>query len=304
MKKLNFHRLAQCVAIFFGLTGAALAEPVEIVGTLRSANGVPLSGQISIFQDVPQLIATHHTVDKTGSFKISSDSRGGLVIHGSATRYASMEKVIPSGSTGVVRVDLALPPARDLQGRVIDSLGSGVPGAAVRIRYHEPDKPVRRVSFDDVEEQRTDGDGRFLLRDVGIGVPLVVDVLAPDYVPTSSRQIRLAAREGKVDEIVVSLEKQGASVVVQVLDKEDQAVGDAGVTLLADPAGLVASDRGSWLHPRAFRQRGVTSQLGNVRFRGVPTGRIIVRVKTADSVAEQRAVVSEGQELRVTLRIL
>ena len=139
---------------------------------------------------------------------------------------------------------------------------------------------------------------------MGINVPFVLDVLASDYVPTSSRQVRLAAEEDKVDEIVVALDKRGASVVVQVLDKEDRAVGDAAVTLLADPAGVGAEARGSWLHPKAFRQRGVTSALGNVRFRGVPPGRVIVRVKTVDSATEQRAVVSEGQELRVTLRML
>ena len=304
MQNTNFQILIRWTVVFFSLVGTAAAAPIEIVGTLRNTNGVPLSGQISIFQEVPHLIATHHTVDKTGSFKIASDSRGGLVIHAAANGHASVEIVIPSGATGVVSVDFALPPARDLQGRVVDSLGSGVPAAAVRVRYHEPGKAVRRVSFDDAEEKRNDGDGRFLVRDVGINVPFVLDVLASDYVPTSSRQIRLAAGEVKVDEIVVSLDKRGASVVVQVLDKEDRAVGDAAVTLLADPAGLGAEARGSWLHPKAFRQRGVTSLLGNVRFRGVPPGRIIVRVKTVDSATEQRAVVSEGQELRVTLRML
>ena len=72
----------------------------------------------------------------------------------------------------------------------------------------------------------------------------------------------------------------------RILDKEDRAVGDAAVTLLADPAGLGAEARGSWLHPRSFRRRGVTSRLGNVRFRGVPPGRIIVRVKAAKGTAE------------------
>ena len=93
-------------------------------------------------------------------------------------------------------------------------------------------------------------------------------------------------------------------MVVEVLGKADSPVPDAAVTLLADPAGLGAKDRGSGLHPRAFRQRGVTSRLGNVRFRGVPPGRIIVRVKAARGTVEQRAVVSAGQELRLTLRIL
>lgn len=114
----------------------------------------------------------------------------------------------------------------------------------------------------------------------------------------------MAAGEAKEDEVVIALDKRGASVVVQVLEKEERAVRHAAVTLLADPAGLGAEARGSWPCPQAFRKHGVTSRLGNVRFRGVPPGRIIVRVKTVDSATEERAVMSEGQELRLTLRIL
>lgn len=63
-------------------------------------------------------------------------------------------------------------------------------------------------------------------------------------------------------------------------------------------------ERGSWLHHRAFRQERFTSSMGNVRFTGVPPGRIIARIKTADGTTEQRAVVSSGQELDITLRML
>ena len=48
----------------------------------------------------------------------------------------------------------------------------------------------------------------------------------------------------------------------------------------------------------------MTSRLGNVRFRGVPPGRIIVRVKASGGATEQRAVVSSGQEIQITLRML
>ena len=93
-------------------------------------------------------------------------------------------------------------------------------------------------------------------------------------------------------------------VVVRVLDKADLAVSGVKVMLLADPAGLGANTRGSWLHQQAFRQQGVTSRLGNVRFSGVAPRRIIARIKTADGTAEQRAVVSSGQELHIALRKL
>ena len=281
----------------------AIASPVEIVGTLKNTDGTALSGQISIFQEVPHLRVTHHHTDATGSFRIASNSRGGLVIHATAKNHASQERVIPSGISGTVTFNIVLPVAQDIEGRVVDALGNGLPAASVRVRYHEPDKPVRRVGFH--RDERTDGDGRFLIRDVGIQVPFVVDVLASDYPPASSKRTTLAAGETRLDDIVLG--NRGASVVVQVLDNADGAVSDVTVLLLADPAGLGNDTRGSWLHPRGFRRQGVTSQLGNVRFSGVPPGRIIARVKTADSnnstSAEQRAVVSSGQELRITLRM-
>lgn len=227
-------------------------------------------------------------------------SQGELVIHAAAARHTSAKRVLPSGTSGTVSINFALPLAQDIQGRVVDSLGNGVPDAAVQVRYHEPDKPVRRLFFG--PDERTDGDGRFLIRDVGIQVPFGVDVLAPDYAPTSSKQMKLPAGTTKLDDIVLG--ERGARVVVRVLDKADLAVSGVKVMLLADPAGLGTNTRVSWLHHQAFRKQGVTSRLGNVRFSGVPPGRIIARIKTTDGTAEQRAVVSSGQELHITLRKL
>lgn len=300
MQNNKLHHLTRCASSFFCLLCSAAASPVEIVGTLRSTNGTALSGQIAVFQEVPQLTVTHHQTDATGSFSISTNSQGGLVIHATARGHASAERVISSGASGTVTLNIVLPRAQDIEGRVIDNSGNGVPGAAVRVRYHEPGKPVRRVGFD--RGERTDGDGRFLIQDVGIQVPFVVDVLAADYSPASSKRTKLGAGETKVDDIVLG--ERGAVVVVHVLDKADTAASDVRVMLLADPAGVGADARGSWLHHRAFRQRGFTSRMGNVRFTGVPPGRIIARIKTADGTTEQRAVVSSGQELQVTLRML
>ena len=99
----------------------------------------------------------------------------------------------------------------------------------------------------------------------------------------------------------IVLGQPGATVVVGLIDKAGNPVPNAGVMLLADPAGLSAESRGSWLHHRAFRQRAVTSALGNARFTGVPPGRIIVRVKTASDAGEQRGTAVSNQELRVDL---
>ena len=220
------------------------------------------------------------------------------IVPGQAVPENHFEK--ESAALGLVTVGFALPVGQDVQVRVVDAEGRGVPGAALRVRYHEPGKPLRRVAFD--PEELTDGDGRLLLRDVGIEVPFVVDVLAPHYPPVSSERARLAAGKTAMEDIVLG--KPGATVVVELVDKDDAPVPGAAVTLLADPAGLADDARGSWLHHRAFRQRAVTSALGNVRFSGVPPGRVIVRAKTRSEAIEQRAVAVSNQELRVTLRAL
>ena len=89
--------------------------------------------------------------------------------------------------------------------------------------------------------------------------------------------------------------------MVGLNDKAGNPVSGAGVMLLADPAGLPAESRGSWLHQRAFRQRAATSSLGNVSFTGVPPGHIIVRVKTASDTIEHRGTAVSNQELQVSL---
>ena len=63
----------------------------------------------------------------------------------------------------------------------------------LRVHYHEPDKPLRRVSFD--PEEVTDGDGSLTLRGAVIQITFVVEVLAPNYPPTSSKLTKLAAGE-------------------------------------------------------------------------------------------------------------
>ena len=240
---------------------------------------------------------TSHDVDKSGLFEIVIDSERELVLHAAALNHPPAEQILPAGTTGVVTVNFMLPLGQNVQVKVVDALGQGVPGAALLVRYHELEKPVRRVSDDSGE--LTDGDGSLLLRDVGIQVPFIVDVLAPNYPPASSKLTKLAAGDTQMEDIVLG--EPGATVVVELLDKTGDPAPDTWVTLLADPAGLTAESRGSWLHPRAFHQRAVTSPLGNARFTGVPPGRVIVRVKTPTDSTEQRAVAVSNQELRLSL---
>ena len=101
----------------------------------------------------------------------------------------------------------------------------------------------------------------------------------------------------------IVLGEPGATVVVELQDKAGEGVADTEVRLIANPAGYPAAAQGSWLHPLGFRQIALTSAQGQARFTGVPPGRIIVRVKTADGASEQQGVAVSGKELRLTLRM-
>lgn len=299
MNNANTH-CTKPFAVLLLLAAAASAAPVEIAGTLRDTNGDFLSGTIKVFQEGRQIRVTDHQVDATGNFRIASDAGGGIVVYAEAPGHPPAEKAIPAGTAGFFPLNFVLPLGQDVRGRVIDARGKSVPDASVQVRYHEPGKPIRRVSFNG--DNRTDAGGRFLLRGVGIQVPFHVDVYAPDYVAASSKRTKLAAGAATMDDIVLG--ERGASVVVNLLDKSGAPVSGSDVMLLADPAGLSAEARGSWLHHKSFRQRAATSARGSVRFSGVPPGRIIVRAKTPAESVEQRAVAVSAQELRLTLRAL
>lgn len=287
-------------AVFLGLFAPVVAAPVEILGTLQNVNGFSLPGKITVIQEVPHLSFTTHEVADDGLFRFTSDSAGALVLHAAATDYPSAERVIAAGITGVVTVDFTLPLGQDVEVRVVNADDNGVARAELRVRYNEPGKPIRRVSFE--QEKRTDGDGRLVLQDVAIQTPFVVDVLAPNYPPTSSSLTTLIDGDAQMEDIVLG--EPGATVVVELLEETGLSpVADTWVTLLADPSGLAAEDRDSWLHHRAFRQREVTSALGNARFTGVPPGRILVRVKTETGSVQEWGDAVSNQELKVSLRM-
>ncbi len=274
-----------------------VASEVQINGTLQSGDGDDLSGIVVVITNAPNITSSHHQVE--GAFRITADASGGLVVLARSKGRPNAERTVPAGSSGSVTLDFKLPEGQRVKGRVVDSEGHGVPGAMVRVRYHEPEKPLRRIAFDAAEE--TDDNGEFMILNLGVNVPLVIDVYANGYVATSSEQLKITAGARTLPKNI-ELVNRGGTVIVQLRDKLDAPVAGAQVMILADPSGWPSESRGSWMHARSFHQAGNTSDLGNIRFSGVPAGKVLIRAKFADGVAEQRTTVVPDQE--IPLRIV
>ena len=203
------------------------------------------------------------------------------------------EHYIAAGTTGPVVINFALPQGQYLKGKVVDEEGNGIADALVQVRYYEPDKPIRRTAFNNFE--RTDADGLFLLQAVGIDVEFVVDVLADEYLPKSSKRFKRAAEDTLLDDIV--LDRRGGTAHVQVLDSSGALIGGVRVHLSADPAGYTADERGSLLHGRVYNQRADTSGFGNVLFTRVPPGRIRFSVYTQDGEIKKETSIAENEQV-------
>ena len=139
-----------------------------------------------------------------------------------------------------------------------------------------------------------------MIPNLGIDVPFVIDAYAKDYVAASSEQLKITSSTDTLPKSIV-LGDRGGTVVAQLRDKQANPVAGIEVMMLADPSGLPSNSRGSWTHVKSFHQVGNSSSLGNVRFSGVPVGKILVRAKFDQGVAEQRATVVSGQELSLQL---
>lgn len=276
---------------------AASGAPVVITGSLVDANKQSLSGNLSVFQEKPEIAVTHYEVE--GTFEISANSEGGLVLHAWAEGHPSVEHVVESGASGKLEINFTLPLGQEVIGRVVDEHGNGLEGAALQVRYDEPHKSIRRVLME--QDVLTDGDGQFTLPNVGVGKPFYIDVYAPSYLAKSSKRIKLEAGQQKVNDII--LEDPGGTVVVELVNEDGLPVSGVEVLLFADTAAWPQDAEGSWLHHNSFEQRGTASEHGNVRFSGVPPGRIAVEVKTKDGRVTEELTAVANQETKVTLSV-
>lgn len=142
--------VANLSAVWCGLAtivASLSASPVTLGGTLRDTAGKGIDGTIMVVPMKSGIDISHYRVDAFSSFKIESEARGSLVVHSSALGHASSEIIVPGGTSGTVSLNLLLPATQDVEGRAVDVRGSGIPGAALQLRYSTPGKPNRPVSL-------------------------------------------------------------------------------------------------------------------------------------------------------------
>ena len=133
--------LFACGTTLLLISASLVASDVLIVGTLQSSDGSDLAGTIAVITGAPDITVSNHQVE--GGFEIEADSTRGLIVHARSNGRPTDEASIPAGSSGTVALDFTLPEGRSVKGRVVNSTGNGVQGAAIRVRYHEPEKPLR-----------------------------------------------------------------------------------------------------------------------------------------------------------------
>ncbi len=274
-------------------------QSVEIAGSLRSTDGEALGGTVEIIEEGLELTVTAYIVDRGEDFRISAQTKDGILVCVTTHGRPPFERFLPPGTSGNLRLDVEFPEAQRLSGRVSDGAGNGISGATVHVRYHEPDQPLRRAAFHVFH--RTDRDGTFQLNDVGVGVPFFVDIHIAGYRPKSFGP--LIREIGHTDVGNLVLDEDGGTVVVHLHDRNGSTVQGARVVLLADPAGYRSHERGSLLHGRGFHQRAETSPSGTARFGGVPPGRIRIHAVTPHGETRFQGVVAATQTVEIQLAV-
>ena len=117
------------VVVFLALGAllvAAVAVPVEIVGTLQHVNSVAPSGKILVVQEMPHLSITTYGVEQDRRFRFTCDSEGPLVIHAVSRGRSPVERASDAVTTTAVVVNLSPPLGRSVPVRVVDAEGNAV----------------------------------------------------------------------------------------------------------------------------------------------------------------------------------
>ncbi|MEM7351997.1 MAG: carboxypeptidase regulatory-like domain-containing protein [Acidobacteriota bacterium] len=173
---------------------------------------------------------------------------------------------LPQAATGVTAggeepVEIVLPAAATIAGRVSDRDGRGIAGAALTLAPHLLDEGAlapTALDGDDVQFIRTDGDGHYLFEVVTPG-KYRISAFSNAHQPAPDASVEVAARErlAEVDFVLA----EGAVLTGVALTEDDEPL--RGVRVTVDQA------------------YGVSDSQGRFRVRGIPPGRRTVEGRHA-----------------------
>jgi hypothetical protein len=211
---------------------------------------------------------------EAGKHRIRVARGGGMPSH-----YAPIDVRI-----GTNRIEIALPGSA-VEGRVTTADGAPIASARVEVLRFDPDDPAAgrsarmdlALSFFGAASSsgaRTDGDGRFEIEGVPIGVPVVVEARAPGFVSKRSKDFQVA-QDSVERGVEVALARSGSirvrvegtldtfQTVRATLEGEAEDGPASRMALLKDGAALLADLRpGTW---RVSVDRGEAFELVEVR---------------------------------------
>jgi hypothetical protein len=188
-----------------------------------------------------------------------------------------------------VGLELELPAAVRIEGRLVDEAGRPIPGGAVVAR---PAKESRgRPEAADVAE-----DGTFVLGGLSPGL-WNVSARADGFAPASREALKIEA-EGSTEPLVLTLER-GLEVTVRVTLAGGAPVEGATATLVAlDGTPEVSADPGRFLQG-FFRGEATTNALGELRVGTFGSGPHRVTARKGFSESKQTVDLPRGGGVHV-----
>lgn len=187
-------------------------------------------------------------------------------------------------------LEIRLGGAGSVSGKVLNSAGKPIDGAAVQIR-DTSGRLVFLVSF-----ANTSADGSFTQAQVKPGT-YDVSIEKDGYAPATRRVEVTLGKDSKVDFTLL----MGGWIDVTVLTAADAAVANANVTLL-DPAGHRV-EKGLTLSNIGSSTQVKTNAGGQITLRGIAPGSYVVKVRRDDGTEQSKPVdVVEGASAAVEIR--
>jgi len=270
-------------------TPGRASDSVEIKGILRSSNGSPVQGDVTIVSGRRNVQTANVKTGLGGEFLVRVDPSSAWLLVAKAENHVSAERVLRFVS-GASSLDLriVLEPAITICGQVIDGEGMGVSNAEVYVAYADGRK--RRFFFsDEMGPVVADESGTFCVPRVALGSRFELQAWVPGYLPGTSGVLTANAATAQAG-VLVPLVSRGATVRGRIVDATGVPISGADVRLRVlalggkgkSPSGL--DSRAYW---RPALQRTRSGPDGTFVFAGVPGGRIRI-VATKDGFQASR----------------